>query len=205
MVNFIVVYICKKKIIVWWYIDIMVIGSMIIGIMIVLVMLLFLVYRQKRKSKETIENIIGRLDLLFDHMEKKYLENGMDEPMDDNILRFVRRFRIKNITEISPNNPEGLTSYVVNKEKMVLCLRDENGEIHDMNTLMFVVLHEVTHMMLDTWDHDKNFWSLFKTVLREAVDVGIYDPVDYAVSPKKYCGIQISSNPLYIQGINAAS
>ena len=43
-------------------------------------------------------------------------------------------------------------TYVVNKgEKMVICTRSSKNDknIHDKNLLIFVVIHELTHMLFD--------------------------------------------------------
>ena len=64
-------------------------------------------------------------------------------------------------------------------------------------TLMFVVLHELTHMMNNKWDHHLDFWLLFKFLLTNAADIGIYSPVNYKIYPINYCGLDLYYNPYF--------
>jgi hypothetical protein len=103
------------------------------------------------------------------------------------------------LTEHIPLGNE--TSYTRNKgEAMRLCLRSKErpGELVSEDTLMFVVLHEISHIAAyDTWGHTPRFWQVFKFILQEAVAAGMYIPVDYAAAPVNYCGLNLSHNPLY--------
>ena len=67
----------------------------------------------------------------------------------------------------------------------------------DINTLTFVALHELTHLMTTSIGQKKEFWDNFKFMLENATEDGIYDAVDYAKSPSEYCGLTIDSNPLF--------
>ena len=93
------------------------------------------------------------------------------------------------------------TSYSENKgQKIVVCLRDKtnppNYPLVDENTVMFVVLHEMSHLMTETIGHTPEFWSNFKRVLHDAVRLSIYKPVNYAHSPTPYCGMKITDSPM---------
>jgi len=94
------------------------------------------------------------------------------------------------------------TSYTVDKGKrIILCVRDKENpqRLVDPNTLMFVVLHEVGGHIgnYNGWQHTTRFWTIFKFVLHEAAQFGIYKPVDYVASPARYCGITIDYQPLF--------
>ena len=67
----------------------------------------------------------------------------------------------------------------------------------DINTLTFVALHELAHLMTQSFGHKTEFWKNFKFLLKEAKEIGIYQPDDYKKSPKEYCGMKITDNPLY--------
>jgi hypothetical protein len=94
----------------------------------------------------------------------------------------------------------GYTSFSVNKgEKIVMCIRsreggDENGDIESFNTLMYVVLHEISHIITEEVGHTKMFWENFKWILDESDKIKIYTKVDYSEEPEKYCGISINSS-----------
>ena len=114
----------------------------------------------------------------------------------------VERYRPDSILENSVTSKD--TSYSENKgEKIVICLRDKNDPpaypFVDMNTVMFVVLHEMAHLMteeLSSGKHTPEFWANFRRLLEDASRIGIYTPVNYAKSPVDYCGMKITDSPL---------
>ena len=67
----------------------------------------------------------------------------------------------------------------------------------DENTLTFVAIHELSHVMTESVGHKKEFWENFKFLLKNAVNMGIYKPVDYKKNPQPYCGMDITDNPYY--------
>jgi hypothetical protein len=93
------------------------------------------------------------------------------------------------------------TSYVLNKGQVIkLCLRDpKTKKIHDFQTILFVNLHELSHLFDREYGHNASFWAGFKTILKEAVALGVYKPVNYKYNPVNYCGMSINSTPLYQQ------
>ena len=93
------------------------------------------------------------------------------------------------------------TSYSENKgQKIVVCLRDKTKAPHypiiEENTIMFVMLHEMAHLMTETIGHTAEFWANFKRILHDGVKVGIYSPVNYARQPTPYCGMTITDSPI---------
>lgn len=87
------------------------------------------------------------------------------------------------------------TSFSLNKGQAIhLCLRQSNGQFVDMNTLIYVAIHELAHVMTPTIGHDKSFWSNMQRLVKNASEIKLYDYVDYSKKPTKYCGIQISSS-----------
>lgn len=120
------------------------------------------------------------------------------EYLAERIKQLARNYDSDNIYEIGPNNLMGVTSYTEDKKKLILCLRDKkHSQLHDINTIMFVVLHEMAHMMNKTWNHPHEFWVLFRFLLANAVEIGIYEPVDYSKHPIVYCGLHLGSSPLF--------
>jgi len=92
----------------------------------------------------------------------------------------------------------GVTSYTVNKgEKIVVCLRQRNNNFVEINTLMYVIIHELAHICdLTSQQHDEKFWNNFEWLLEHAVNIGIYNYVDYSKDQEPYCGMNITSNVL---------
>lgn len=81
---------------------------------------------------------------------------------------------------------EGKKSYTINKKKVYLCLKDENGEYYDYNMLMYVALHELSHVICDEIGHTPKFHRIFEQLLKQAEEIKIYDSSIPII--KNYCG-----------------
>ena len=71
---------------------------------------------------------------------------------------------------------EGSKSYTINKEKIYLCLKDENGHYYNKNMLIYVTLHELAHVLNDDIGHTDSFHEKFEELLDKATELGIYNP-----------------------------
>ena len=88
------------------------------------------------------------------------------------------------------------TSYSVNKgESIAMCLREPDNSFIDMNTVNFVILHELAHVMTDEVGHTELFWKNMGYLLKKGEEIGIYKVFDYGKEPVKYCGVIIDSTP----------
>ena len=135
-----------------------------------------------------IATIRQKLVLLVDHLIK--ITPG-DDPR---IIMLKSNFNPESLKEGVDNS--GYTSYSINKgEQIVLCLRNKN-KLMDINTMMFVVLHELTHIVTESIGHPPEFWENFRWILEESINIGIYQKTDYSKESVEYCGMTISSSPL---------
>jgi len=144
----------------------------------------------KQEAANMLARIRQKIETFIAHMSKNFIN-------DERVVRLTENFRADKISEGSDNAK--YTSYSINKgEKIVLCLRsrDEKKKLVDLNTMMFVVLHEIAHLATKTIGHTPEFWDNFKWILKEAVNIGIYKSQDFNSKPVEYCGIQITDNPL---------
>ena len=119
-------------------------------------------------------------------------------PNDEKIQRMVQKFNPTKISETLPTSEH--TAYSENKgEKIAFCLnKQKNGtKLIDLNTLTFVAIHELAHVMTESEGHKQEFWQNFKYLLQNAKEAGIYDPIDYKKNPQQYCGMTINDNPYY--------
>ena len=93
------------------------------------------------------------------------------------------------------------TAYSENKgEKLAFCLNKERqGETNmiDEHTLMFVAIHELSHIATKSVGHKQEFWDNFKFLLENAKECGVHSPTDYKKKPAQYCGMDIKDNPYY--------
>lgn len=148
----------------------------------------------KQAAADLIARIRGKLEQFVDHLKKNFSD-------DVRVERIQENFRSDKISEGSENSK--YTSYSINKgEKIVLCIRskDQQKKLVDLNTMMFVVLHELAHIATKSIGHTPEFWDNFKWILKEAVNTGIYKSQDFNNKPVEYCGIQITDNPLNHDG-----
>lgn len=131
----------------------------------------------------------------------KKVVDGLYKAHPDNefVQRLKKRFNPKVFQETLPTSVH--TAYSENKgEKMAFCLnkkKHDNDNLIDENTLMFVALHELTHIGTLDVGHTKTYWHNFKFVLEHAVKERLYTPVDYKKNPEPYCGMTISDSPYY--------
>jgi hypothetical protein len=129
---------------------------------------------------------------LVDHCYHTYPDNP-------NIIRLKKGFNPKKIQETLPTSE--FTAYSENKgEKLAFCLnknKNGTGGLIDDNTLMFVAIHELSHIATEKIGHTPQFWDNFKFLLKEAEKINIYKPVDYKKKPQSYCGMTIKDNPYY--------
>lgn len=144
----------------------------------------------RQQAADLLANIRANILKLTGHLQKMY-------PDDERTKRLVRNLNIDNISEGTDNAK--YTSYSINKgEKIVFCLRsrDANKKLVDLNTMMFVALHEVGHVCTESMGHTDEFWDNFRWLLEESIQVGIYRQQDFKTKPKEYCGITITDSPL---------
>jgi hypothetical protein len=148
--------------------------------------------RQKLElAANLLAEVTAKCKALVQYMKEKH-------PDDPRVKRLVEGFNPQKISETLPTSE--LTAYSENKgEKIAFCLNTtKNGDkLIDINTLTFVALHELSHILTESIGHKQEFWNNFKFVLVNAKAAGIYDPVDYKKNPKEYCGMTINDNPYY--------
>ena len=140
---------------------------------------------------DLLARVTNKLEELVKYMNKKY-------PTRENVQRLVKNFNPRKISETLPTS--SYTAYSENKgEKLAFCTttKKDGQKMIDENTLTFVAIHELGHVMTESIGHKKDFWENFKFLLKNAVTMGIYKPVDYKKKPKGYCGMTITDNPYY--------
>lgn len=85
---------------------------------------------------------------------------------------------------------ESSSSFTEDKSIIYMCLRDEHGQYYPVNTLMYVVLHELAHLInREDYGHTPAFHKIFNKLLCRAASLGIYDP--QKGHSKWYCGVDM--------------
>ena len=150
---------------------------------------------REREKLELAANLLATVTQKMKDMVK-YLKET--HPEDPRVIKLVAGFNPQRISETLPTSE--LTAFSENKgEKIAFCLNTtkEGNKLIDINTLTFVALHELTHVMTTSIGHKQDFWQNFKFVLENAKEANIYMPVDYKKNPQEYCGMTINDNPYY--------
>jgi len=148
------------------------------------------------------DNMLPAVDLLAKTSERMttlvaYAKET--DPEDERVKRLVSKFNANKIVETLPTSE--YTAYSENKgRKIAFCLnkeKEDNNQLIDQNTLMFVAIHEMAHIMTVSIGHTKEFWDNFKFLLEKADQCKVYHPVDYSKQQTEYCGMTISDNPYF--------
>ena len=151
---------------------------------------------RERKNMKEASNLLAKTALkmkkLVEFVDKKY-------PDKPNIRRLVKKFNSNKIVETLPTSE--YTAYSENKgKKIAFCLnkqKENNNNLIDENTLMFVAIHEMSHIATESIGHNKEFWDNFKFLLKDAKEAGLYNVVDYKLQNEEYCGMTITNNPYF--------
>jgi len=139
----------------------------------------------KKKAAELMGEIKKRMARLSSHVSK----NG-NKTLHE---------RFSNAAIHETDLSERGTSYSVNKgQELSICLRNkDNKKLHNINLLMFVCIHEMAHLMSESYGHNEEFNKNFKYLLEEAVKIGVYHSEDYSKNSVDYCGMKVDHNPLF--------
>jgi predicted metal-dependent hydrolase len=115
-------------------------------------LLYFLLYGRHR-SKDTYD---------------RYADPKLDELRDRLAIAIPE---IRNISLYGSNK-----SFTINKQHVYICMKDENGKYYDENMLIYVLLHELAHVLCDEVGHTEKYSKIFRSLLHRAHEAGLYDP-----------------------------
>tara|TARA_A100001015_G_scaffold272056_1_gene326279 strand:+ start:4544 stop:5080 length:537 start_codon:yes stop_codon:yes gene_type:complete len=135
---------------------------------------------------KTLIKIKKNFNLLIKYLNDKYKDHDVTININKNF---------KNDIIISELLNHKAIAYTKNKgEEMSFCLLDDYKKF---NSLMFVALHELSHIATKDIGHTFKFWENFKFLLQCSRDIKIYTPENYNEIPVNYCGLDITHNPLF--------
>jgi len=87
----------------------------------------------------------------------------------------------------------GDSAYTENKEVITLCLTDPETKLdYDINTITYVALHELAHVISTTQGHGEIFKKNFAMLLKKGAELGFYDP--RKPIPAQYCNVKTGSH-----------
>lgn len=151
----------------------------------------------RQEAADFMADIAQTIHKMIKHLKENIHEN---HPYYEKTQFLLSNYNPDVLIESSPHNIRKYTSYLENKgQRFAICLRKRNKRTNfeERNLTIFVILHEISHAFSLDYGHNKEFWRNFRFMLQEAVKIGIYQPVDYSKQNSLYCGLLLSSNPMY--------
>lgn len=161
--------------------------------------------KTKKKSADLLGNLIINMYKL-----KAHLRNNIEECSNEygtkssftksdveECINMLNDNFNESKTKIFENPPTSeYTSYSVNKgEELAFCLKSKKtGELHQLNLLTYVALHELAHIGCREVGHTQLFKEIFSLYTKEAIKINIYKYEDYDSNPVEYCGMILSSS-----------
>ena len=80
---------------------------------------------------------------------------------------------------------EGDKSVTINKKNIKLCVTNKNGMTYNYNILLYVAIHELSHVLCDEQHHTQKFEKINSLLLQRAIDLELYNP--NIKIPSNYC------------------
>ena len=135
------------------------------------------------------KNIMMITDYLVLNCETKY--------MDSKPYIMQLHEKIRNAIFVESTEDSIYTSYSVNKgEQIVFCVRSKRlpSKIHDFNLMMYVVLHEISHVACPEYGHTLLFKKIFAFITNVAISLKMYNKINFRDNPEEYCGLMINDS-----------
>lgn len=146
---------------------------------------------KNKKLKERVADTLAEMELRV----RRFLVAAEKLYPDDVRIRNIRRRWNGTLSE-TPDHARDI-AYSVGKDAVFVCVRTPDGaDVEDMNTCMFVLLHELAHVATSDWGHPPVFWSNMRWLLEVAETTGHYVYQDFEANKTTYCGRQLGGNPL---------
>lgn len=133
-------------------------------LILIIALICRLVFTQIEHYKQD-DPILNNLKDIFTTFfsQDKYWSGNLLELNNRNIMEEINLYK-------------GTKSYTINKQEVYLCLKDENGEYYNLNMLIYVLAHELAHVICNNIGHTPEFHAIFEDLLVELTDSNIYDP-----------------------------
>lgn len=197
--------------------EIKIIESILISIIIIFIYILYIIKKNRltlveanNNNKYMVyndENKIESANLLATLVDKMYkLRNNLINNKNKEYEEYKEYKEYIDLLEENFNNERtyiyenipdsNLTSFTINKgEELGFCLKSKiTGNFHDINLLMYVAIHEMSHVACPEIGHNDLFKKIFMFFTTEAIKMGLYTKVDYQINNVEYCGMILSSS-----------
>ncbi len=129
----------------------------------------------------------------LEHQLQRLLDGAAQHMPDDPRISAIRRRWDGTLSEVEAADE---VAFSVDKTSIHLCLRNSRGAIEDLNTSMFVLLHELAHVATADYGHSTEFWANMRFLLELAEALGVYRYENYDATAQTFCGHPLGSSPL---------
>ena len=143
-------------------------GSKVLIVFIILgivITICYLIFKQIEEFRLKDDPKLHELSEIFSTFfnQDRYWDGNLTSLNKRDIMKETELYRAKK-------------SYTINKEKVYLCLKNDNNEYYPLNMLIYVLAHEYSHVICKSVGHTDEFHAIFEDLLVELADAGIYDP-----------------------------
>lgn len=145
----------------------------------------------KRKSLLKVAAVVGA-----GYIAWKYFSGSRSKSSTQREYYIIKEVR-RRFTKLDPKFGSipiipDTSSYTENKRFIGLCVKNPySGQYYNIDTVMHVALHELTHILDDDYEtghnHSPEFHQKFNMILSRAKKVGIYNPNTRV--PVDYCSM----------------
>jgi len=151
-------------------------------------------YKIKNDNKELNQikaDFLARIDIKARKIVKHMNDNNL--PTKEIASRTHNRFKNSNIGE-TPQGEKSGAAFTINKGDIYICCITK-GKLNDENDTFFVCLHELAHVMSNSYGHGEEFKTNFNFIVKLAVKLGLWKDPKYEEKPVDYCGVQVTTSP----------
>lgn len=149
----------------------------------------------KQEASNTLARIRQNVIKLSDYLYLN-INDGNIKKYKKYVIRLHQK--VRDIVLLESEQDSIYTSYSVNKgEQIIFCLRSRKtrDNLHDINLMMYVVLHEISHVACPIYDnHGPLFREIFSFIATSAVNIGLYKKINFAINNTEYCGLNITDS-----------
>jgi hypothetical protein len=154
--------------------------------------------KYKIKDEKNIEfnkkkaNMLATVNMKANKIVKHMKENHLPTVKIAN--KTYERFKNTIIGETANGWKDG-AGHTLSKGPIYICLRNEDGTFNDENDVFFVVLHELAHVMSDSYGHGEEFKQNFNFIVLLAVKEKLWKDPRYEDQNVTYCGTTVTTSP----------
>lgn len=156
----------------------------------------------KQKAADYLSDLSNKITYLVTYMKTNQLPNKEVSE------RLYERWSTCKLRETSSTD-DSVAFTIYKGHEIRICIRSvgyglgsgsglssgSDSTFEDNNTALFVILHELAHIMSYSYGHNEEFNQNFSYITHLASYLGIYIPEDFSTSPKTYCGTSINTTP----------